>query len=221
MLVGMRGGVAMTRRVPCPPAPGLLEDYAAQFDDLLPNVAQRRAVRDYLHGLFLPREPKKTLTGLAGTEPVLGAQAPPAQRLQWFLSEAAWDAEAVSARRLELLIADPATRPHGGVLVIDETGDRKDGTKTAHVAHQYLGSVGRIANGIVSVTSLWADEDVYYPLHVVPYTPARRLPNGKDDPAFRTKPQLAVELIDAAIEAGFAFRAVVADCLYGEHPGVQ
>jgi SRSO17 transposase len=212
----------MTRRVPCPPAPGLLEAYAVQFDALLPNVAQRRAHREYLHGLLLPRERNKTLTGLAGTEPVVGAQAPPAQRLQWFLSESAWDADALNARRLELLCRDPATRPHdGGVLVIDETGDRKDGTKTAHVAHQYLGSVGRIANGIVSVTSLWADEDVYYPLHVAPYTPAKRLAKGKDDPAFRTKPQLAVELIDAAIEAGFSFRAVVADCLYGEHPAVQ
>ncbi len=212
----------MTRRVSCPPAPGLLEGYAAQFDDQLASVAQRRALRDYLHGLLLPRERNKTLTGLAGTEPVLGAQAAPAQRLQWFLSESAWDAEAVNERRLALLLADRATRPHDdGVLIIDETGDRKDGTKTAHVAHQYLGSVGRIANGIVSVTSLWADEDVYYPLHVAPYTPAKRLAKGKDDPAFRTKPQLAVELIDAAIEAGFAFRAVVADCLYGEHPAVQ
>ena len=212
----------MTRRVPCPPAPGLLEGYAAQFDDQLVSVAQRRALREYLHGLLLPRERNKTLTGLAGTEPVLGAQAPPAQRLQWFLSESAWDAEAVNERRLASLLADPVTRPHdNGVLIIDETGDRKDGTKTAHVAHQYLGSVGRIANGIVSVTSLWADEDVYYPLHVAPYTPAKRLAKGKDDPAFRTKPQLAVELIDAAIEAGFTFRAVVADCLYGEHPAVQ
>jgi hypothetical protein len=199
-----------------------LEAYAAQFDDQLASVAQRRALREYLHGLLLPRERTKTLTGLAGTEPVLGAQAPPAQRLQWFLSEAAWAAEALNDRRLALLLGDPATRPHdGGVLIIDETGDRKDGTKTAHVAHQYLGSVGRIANGIVSVTSLWADEDVYYPLHVVPYTPAKRLAKGKDDPAFRTKPQLAVELVDAAIEAGFSFRAVVADCLYGEHPAVQ
>ena len=212
----------MTRRVPCSPAPGLLEEYAAQFDRVLPNVAQRRALRAYLHGLLLPRERNKTLTGLAGTEPVVGAQAPPAQRLQWFLSESAWDAEAVNERRLASLLADPVTRPHdNGVLIIDETGDRKDGTKTAHVAHQYLGSVGRIANGIVSVTSLWADEDVYYPLHVAPYTPAKRLAKGKDDPAFRTKPQLAVELIDAAIEAGFTFRAVVADCLYGEHPAVQ
>ena len=121
-----------------------------------------------------------------------------------------------------MLLADPATRPHDdGVLIIDETGDRKDGTKTAHVAHQYLGSVGRIANGIVSVTSLRADEAVYSPLHIRPDTPAKRLARGKDDPAFRTKPQLAVERLDAAIEAGFAFRAVVADCLYGEHPAVQ
>lgn len=168
----------MTRRVPCPPAPGLLEDYVVQFDDLLPNVAQRRAHREYPHGLLLPRERSKTLTGLAGTGPVLGAQAPSAQRLQWFLSESAWDAGAINDRRLELRIADPATRSHdGGVLVIDETGDRKDGTKTAHVAHRYLGSAGRIASGIVSVTSLWADEDVYY-------TPTKRLAKGKDDPAF-------------------------------------
>ncbi len=212
----------MTRRQPVPPAPGSLEDYAAQFDDLFPNVAQRRAIREYLHGLLLPRERNKTLTGLAGTEPVVGAQASPAQRLQWFLSESAWDTQTLTARRLEVLCRDPTTRPHEvGALIIDETGDRKDGTKTAHVAHQYLGSVGRIANGIVSVTSLWADEHVYYPLHVIPYTPAKRLARGKDDPTFRTKPQLVVALFDAAIEAGFTFRTVVADCLYDEHPAMR
>jgi hypothetical protein len=208
----------MTRRVPCPPAPAPLEAYVQQFDDLFASLAQRRAFRDYLQGLLLPRERNKTLTGLAGTEPDIGAQAAPAQRLQWFLSEAAWEAEAINARRLEHLCADSATRPHeGGVLIIDETGDRKDGTKTAHVAPQYLGSVGKIANGIVAVSSVWADEDVYYPLDLQPYTPACRLPKGKADPAFRTKPQIAVELVDAALAAGFSFRAVVADCLYGEH----
>ena len=97
--------------------------------------------------------------------------------------------------------ADAALAPHeGGVLVIDETGDRKDGTKTAHVAHQYLGSVGKIANGIVALTSLWADERVHYPLHVAPYEPAARLPQGKKDPALRTKPQLGVDLVDRALD---------------------
>jgi len=134
----------MTRRVPRPPAPGQPEDYAAQFDGQLASVAQRRALRAYLHGLLLPRKRNKTLTGRAGTEPLLGAQAPPAQRLQWFLPEAAWDAAAVNDRRRALPIADPATRPHaGGVLVIDGTGDRKDGAKTAHVAASTAGRSAR------------------------------------------------------------------------------
>jgi SRSO17 transposase len=104
------------------------------------------------------------------------------------------------------------------VLIIDESGDRKDGKNTAHVAHQYLSSVGRIANGIVSVSSVWADESVYYPLHIEPYEPAERLPRGKADPAFRTKPQIGVDLVDRAREAGIPFRAVVADSVYGESP---
>jgi SRSO17 transposase len=208
----------MTKRLPCPPAPGPLEEYAAQFDAGLCTLAQRRAFRKYLQGLLLPRDRHKTLTGLLGTEPVVGAQAASVQRLQFFLSESPWDVEAVNDRRLELLVADPATAPHdGGVLVIDDSGDRKAGTKTAHVAKQYLGSIGKIDGGIVAVTSLWADERVYYPLHVRPYTPAARLQMGKADAAFSTKPLLAVELVDAALDASCSFRAVVADCFYGEN----
>jgi len=56
-------------------------------------------------------------------------------------------------------------------LVIDKTGDVKDGTHTAHVGRQYFGSVGKIDNGIVSVSSLWADEQIYYPLELTLYTP--------------------------------------------------
>jgi DDE superfamily endonuclease len=103
--------------------------------------------------------------------------------------------------------------------VLDDTGDRKDGTHTAHVARQYLGSLGKIDNGIVAVTSLWADERVYWPVHAVPYTPASRLPGGERDPGFRTKPQLAVELVQAAGKAKIPFQAVVADCAYGDNPG--
>ena len=212
----------MTKRLPCPPAPGPLEEYAARFDDRFGTLAQRRGFREYVQGLLLPRDRHKTLTGLVGTEPVVGAQAPSVQRLQFFLSESPWDAEAVNGRRLEMTFAEPATTPHeGGVLVIDDSGDRKAGTKTAHVARQYLGSIGKIDGGIVAVTSLWADERVYYPLHVRPYTPAARLPRGKADPDFRTKPQLAVELVDAAFAAGLSFRAVVADCFYGENAAFE
>jgi hypothetical protein len=105
------------------------------------------------------------------------------------------------------------------VLVLDDTGDRKAGRHTAHVARQELGSVGKTDNGIVAVTSLWADERVSWPVQVTPSTPASRLPKGKRDPGFRTKPQLAAELVGAAQQAGIGFRAVVADCCYGDNTG--
>jgi hypothetical protein len=210
----------MTSRRPCPSAPGPLEVYARQFDGLFRSLAQRRGFRYYLQGLLLPRDRNKTLTGLAGAEPITEAQHREVQRLQWFLTESSWDDQQINDRRVRLLCEDPATAPgERGVLVVDDTGERKDGTATAHVARQYLGSVGKVDNGIVAVTSLWADERCYWPVHAVTYTPASRLPGRERDPLFRTKPQLAVELIQAAQQAGIGFRAVVADCFYGDNPG--
>ena len=203
-----------------PAVPVPLEQYAQAYDDLFHTRIQRERFRVYLAGLLLPRDRNKTLTALAGAEPIVQAQTAPVQQLQFFLTEADCGAEAVTARRIERIRAEPLTAPHtAGVLVIDETGVRKDGRHTAHVGYQYLGSIGKTANGIVAVTSaVWADERVYYPLQVRPSTPAARLAGGKQHPAFRTKPQLALELVQAARAAGIPFRAVVADSLYGEHP---
>jgi hypothetical protein len=121
----------MTKRLPCPAAPGPLEDYAAQFDPLFARLAQRRGFRAYLQGLLLPRDRNKTLTALTGTEPVVGAQHRAVQGLQWFVSEAPWDAGRMNRRRVQLLVADPATGPRDhGVLVLDDSGDRKAGRHT-------------------------------------------------------------------------------------------
>jgi SRSO17 transposase len=212
----------MTKRIAIPPAPEPLEAYAKQFDVLFEKSNQREEFRRYLEGLLLPAERHKTLTGLVNTEPLVGAQQPRAQKLQWFLSESDWDERQVQAERLTLLREDPATAPSAdGVLVIDETGDRKDGHHTAHVGRQYLANLGKIDNGVVSVTSLWADERVYYPIDVEPYTPAHHFEKGKQDPQFRTKLKLAVELVRRAVQAHLPFRAVVADSFYGEDRGVK
>src|SRR6266550_9186950 len=155
----------MTNRLEVAQAPAPLEAYAEHFDPMFSKSNQREGFRHYLEGLLLPSERNKTLTGLANTEPGVGAQLPRAQKLQWFLSESDWEERQVQAERLKLLREEAATAPHAqGVLVIDETGDRKAGHKTAHVGRQYLGNVGKIDKGVVSVTSLWADERVYYPV---------------------------------------------------------
>ena len=144
------------------------------------------------------------------------------QRLQFFLSESRWDPGAINARRLELLLADPATAPHGGgVLVIDDSGDRKDGAKTAHAGRQWLGRYGKTGNGVVTVTTVRAGERLYYPVHAVPYTPARHFAKGKNDPAFRTRLAIGAELAVRARAAGFTFRAVVADSAYGDQDGFR
>ena len=101
----------MTRRLPVASAPGPLENYCQQFDPLFDQRTQRDGFRRYLEGLLLPAERNKTLTALADTEPVLGAQRPRAQSLQWFLSESSWDPVTVNEQRVALLRADPVTAP--------------------------------------------------------------------------------------------------------------
>jgi SRSO17 transposase len=212
----------MTKRIAITPSAEPLEAYAAHFDDVLGKSNQREEFRRYLEGLLLPSERHKTLTGLVNTEPFVGAQLPRAQKLQWFLTESNWDERKVQAVRLKLLREDPSTAPNEwGVLVIDETGDRKDGHKTAHVSRQYLANLGKIDNGVVSVSSLWADERVYYPLEVEPYTPESYFAKGKKDPQFRTKLKIALELVKQAIQEQIPFRAMVADSFYGEDRGLK
>src|SRR5919206_408636 len=212
----------MTKRLEVQSAPAPLEEYVKHFDPLLGKSNQREGFRQYLEGLLLPSERHKTLTGLVNTEPVVGAQLPRAQKLQGFLSESDWEERAVQQQRLRLLMEDPSTAPNSqGVLIIDETGDGKAGHQTAHVGRQYLANLGKIDNGVVSVTSLWADERVYYPVDFEPYTPAHHFEQGKANPQFRTKLKLAVELVCRAVQAHIPFRAVVADSLYGDDRGFR
>src|SRR3712207_4824881 len=114
---------------------------------------------------------------------MVGAHQPHAHALQGLLSESDWDPAVVHTCRLELLRADALTAPDThGVVVIDAHGDRTWGTQTAHSGKHYLANLGKIATGIVSVTSLWADEHVEYPLEVAPSTPAQHVAGGKHTP---------------------------------------
>ncbi|MFE9559225.1 transposase [Streptomyces sp. NPDC006703] len=82
------------------------------------------------------------------------------------------------------------------------------------MGRQWLGRLGKTDNGIVTVTTVWTDGRVYYPLHATPYTPAHHFSRGRSDPAFRTKPQLSAALAARGKAADFGCRAVVADCAY-------
>jgi SRSO17 transposase len=95
------------------------------------------------------------------------------------------------------------------------------GKHTAHVGKQWLANMGKTENGVVSVSSVWADEGVYYPLEVEPYTPKHHFEGGTSDPRFRTKLKIAQQLVERSVETGVPFRAVVADSFYGEDEGFR
>ena len=206
-----------TARKPTPPTTEAIDQFCAPFDELFARYEERQALRQYLIGLLLPREHNKTLVELASIVP--GARR---QALHHFLHDAPWDAEALNERRLQQWQAHPVLGPHaGGVLIVDETGDPKRGHRIVLAAQQYLGKLGHVANGVVAVTSHWTDGSRHVPLGVRPYRPASRLPKGRKDAAFHTKPQLAWELIQEAQAAGILFRLVVADSVYGESSDLE
>ncbi len=206
-----------TRRKPTPPTTAAIDQFCAAFDDLFARFEERQALRQYLIGLLLPREHNKTLVELAAIVPGANRQA-----LHHFLHDAPWDVDALNHRRLQQWQAHPWLGPHaGGVLIVDETGDPKRGQRIVLAAQQYLGKLGHVANGVVAVTSHWTDGSRHVPLGVKPYRPESRLPRGRKDPAFHTKPQLAWQLIAEARAAGIPFRLVVADSVYGENAELE
>jgi SRSO17 transposase len=98
-------------------------------------------------------------------------------------------------------------------VVIDETGDRKKGKKTDYVARQYLGSVGKVDNGIVSVNAYGVYSNITFPLTVKVFKPKGTL---KESDKYKTKIDLASEIITQLIDEGFNIELVLADSLYGE-----
>jgi SRSO17 transposase len=130
-----------TPRKVAAPTVAAIDAFCGRFDDLFCRVAERTALRQYLIGLLLPREHNKALTVLASLVPNADRQ-----RLHHFLHDAPWEHDALNRRRLALWQAHPTLAPHAnGVLIIDETGDRKRGHGIVLAANQYIGKLGHTA----------------------------------------------------------------------------
>jgi SRSO17 transposase len=114
-----------TPRKAIPPTTEAIDQFCNAFDPLFGRSEEREAVRQYLIGLLLPREHNKTIVELAAIVP--GARR---QALHHFLHDAPWEADALNQQRLALWRAHPWLKPHAqGVLILDETGDPKRGSR--------------------------------------------------------------------------------------------
>jgi len=182
-----------------------IDEYCQLYQDLFPDVRSFEHFK-FLQVGMLSEIKRKTLPAIAKVGGDLDPQA-----LHHFVANAPWKVEELRTRRLTLI--HKALGGRRFVLCIDETGDRKKGKTTDYVAHQYIGNLGKLANGIVSVNAYGILDHITFPLLFKIYKPKTRLQSGDSS---KTKPELAVEIIQELQRWGFRFEVVLADSLYGE-----
>jgi SRSO17 transposase len=152
-------------------------------------------------------------------------------RTQWLLNRAVWDATAAMrvVRRLAVAGLDQAARTAGrrrglAVGAIDETGQVRAGARTAGVKRQYLGCVGKVANGINTVHLSYVREGTGHALiGAREWIPARQICDPVTsvvmglpaDLLFRTKGQLAIDILSEAFTDGVRLDFVCGDEVYG------
>ena len=186
------------------------------------NAGSRKRARAYVLGLLSHAERKNgwTLAEFAGDLSPDG--------MQRLLNFYAWDAGAVRDAVRRYVVKNLGGS--AAVLVADETGFLKKGTRSAGVARQYTGMAGRIENAQVGVFLAYAagdgaraliDRELYLPEKWTADRGRCRAAGIGDEVAFATKPKLAQAMLERAVQAGVPFGWFAADEVYGQNPGLR
>jgi SRSO17 transposase len=198
--------------------------FASYVEELASTMGQAdraRPLRDYCTGLILPGERKSVEPMAARTDPArVSAQH---QSLLHFVGAGGWSDEKVLAKISELVV--PAITKHGPIeaWIIDDTGLPKKGRHSVGVKPQYCGQLGKEANCQVAVSLSIANHFASLPVGYRLYLPkewaedrARRDRAGvPEDIRFKTKQQIALELIQRAHAAGLPLGVLLMDLDYG------
>ncbi len=201
-------------------------------DDVAQWGVELQLLQTRLGRHFLRREPRQRVTrylrGLLSTTPrkngwQLAEQAGDVtpDGMQRLLSTSVWDVEAVRDE-LQSYVRESLGQIDG-VMVVDETGFLKKGTKSVGVKRQYSGTAGRIENCQIGVFVAYTstkghallDRALYLPKDWVADEGRRREAHVPDAVGFRTKPELAQQMLERALQSGMPCAWVTGDTIYG------
>lgn len=182
-----------------------VDEYCQTYRNLFADVRNFEAFK-YLHLGIISEIGRKSLPAIARSVGLKDGQ-----ELHHFLRDTPWNVKAFRELRLWLIKQTIGNQPI--VLCLDETGDEKKGQATDYVAKQYIGNLGRTANGIVSVNAYAVVENITYPLIFKVFKPRCRL---QPEDEYKTKPQLAQEILRELQAYEFNIKLVLADSMYGE-----
>lgn len=226
MLVGMENHtVNIPEAVPkasSEPLPEIAQ-FLKPFAPLFRRSQSRHSLERYITGLLTDLDRKNCDTiaaAVAGTS---------TERLQHLLTDADWDSLELDGARVRSL--SQKSPQSGGILVLDDTSFPKQGKSSVGVARQYCGAVGKRANCQVVVSAHHvADEPkssrpLHWPVCAQLYLPEswakdrerRERAHVPEEVHFRSKPQIALSLVDLSGEWSVPFGVVVADSGYGKY----
>ena len=195
--------------------------YVERLASVIGRADRTGPLRDYCTGLMLPGERKSVEPMAARTAPArAGAQH---QSLLHFVGNACWSDEEVLAKVREMVL--PAIEKDGPIeaWIIDDTSFPKQGKHSVGVHHQYCGQLGKQANCQVTVSLSVANHAASLPVAYRLYLPqdwtkdrTRRKKAGVPaEVRFKTKPEIALEQIRWACEAGLPRGVGLMDVAYG------
>jgi SRSO17 transposase len=194
------------------------EDFHARFAHLFARSEPREEAGQYLRGLLAPVA-RKNCWQMAE---VVGEDDP--QSMQRLLYSARWEADG-ARDELQCFVVERFGE-ESGIGVVDETGFLKKGTKSVGVKRQYSGTAGKVENCQVGVflsyfngrSYTFLDRRLYLPEDWCRDWKRRQEARVPDDVTFKTKPQLALEMLRHAWAQGVPMTWVTGDEVYGDAP---
>src|SRR6187402_2981559 len=182
--------------------------YVEALAEMIGHADRAAPLRDYCLGLLLPADRKSVEPIAAVTAPArVSAQH---QSLLHFVANAPWSNERVLGRVQELAL--PVIESSGAIeaWIIDDTGFPKKGRHSVGVARQYCGQLGKQDNCQVAVSLSLANHAASLPIAWRLYLPLEWTADAErcaaagipETVAFRTKPEIVLDLLRAAAAAG-------------------
>ena len=164
----------MTQPRASQPTIGFIDQYCSQYQSIFPEVRSYEAFKQIIIGIITPSQ-RKSLSRIAK---IVGLEQ--GQSLHHFITNSPWTYQELRAVRLKLIL--DWLKGEAIDIIIDETGDPKKGSHTDYVDRQYLGRLGKVDNGIVTVNIYGIKDGIVFPLIFEVYKPKQRL--KREHPTF-------------------------------------
>src|SRR2546427_729051 len=196
------------------------EQYMGHLADGLGHADRHAGLQGYCTGLMLPLS-RKSVEPMAARVDPLHASAKH-QALHHFVAKAEWSDDAM-LKRIAQWVVPHMDLAHGGFWIVDDTGFPKQGTHSVGVARQYCGMLGKQDNCQVAVSVSLACEEGSLPVAWRLYLPRewaedavrRHKAEVPPEVRFATKPQIALQQLEALLADGAPRHCVLADAGYG------